>query len=223
VSRKRIVIIVVAAVAFFLGAITLFVLINGDRFKSFALESMNEKLSTELSVEEMGLSVWAEFPMVTVNLKKVVLMGSVSHSGATADTLIRANSLGVALSLWDVLFGEPKIDALVLEDGVINVRELKNGTIKEYQLNPEDYGIKLACPLTLQGGTPADNAHLIRSVFEGTEQGAPRDIVALNAAAGILVSGRSKNWNDAVKLAFDTIASGKASDKLKMLVKVSND
>ena len=127
-SRKRIVIIVVAAVAFFLGAITLFVLINGDRFKSFALESMNEKLSTELSVEEMGLSVWAEFPMVTVNLKKVVLMGSVSHSGATADTLIRANSLGVALSLWDVLFGEPKIDALVLEDGVINVRELKNGT-----------------------------------------------------------------------------------------------
>ncbi|HIO59848.1 MAG TPA: hypothetical protein EYN28_06715, partial [Flavobacteriales bacterium] len=127
-SRKRIVIVVVAAVAFFLGAITLFVLINGDRFKSFALESMNEKLSTELSVEEMGLSVWAEFPMVTVDLKKVVLMGSVSHSGATADTLIRANSLGVALSLWDVLFGEPKIDALVLEDGVINVRELKNGT-----------------------------------------------------------------------------------------------
>jgi anthranilate phosphoribosyltransferase len=121
-----------------------------------------------------------------------------------------------------VVHGEDGMDEISTA-APTHVCELKNGTIKEYRLNPEDYGIKLACPLTLQGGTPADNAHLIRSVFEGTEQGAPRDIVALNAAAGILVSGRSKNWNDAVKLAFDTIASGKASDKLKMLVKVSND
>ncbi|PCJ81642.1 MAG: hypothetical protein COA49_03795 [Bacteroidetes bacterium] len=127
-SRGRIVIFVVAAVALILGAITSFVLMNGDKFKTFAVESVNDKLSTKLSVSEVGLSVWAEFPMVTVDLRDVVLMGSVSHASAKADTLIRAKNLGVALSLWDILFGEPKIDAIVLEGAKVRVRELKNGT-----------------------------------------------------------------------------------------------
>jgi anthranilate phosphoribosyltransferase len=104
-----------------------------------------------------------------------------------------------------------------------HICELVDNKILEYEFSPEEYGIKQACPLGIQGGTPSENGILIKSIFEGTEQGAPRDIVALNAAAGILVSGKAENWQDAITIAYETIASGKALNKLKQLIRASND
>ena len=126
-SYKRIVIIVVAIVTCIVGGITLAVLLNGDHWKATAVESINKELLTELSVRDVGISVWAEFPKVSVDLNEVILLGSVNHVGETADTLIRAKRLGVAFSLWDVLFGSPKIDALFIEGAFLNFEQHKNG------------------------------------------------------------------------------------------------
>ena len=126
-SYKRIVIIVVAIVTCIVGGITLAVLLNGEHWKATAVESINKELLTELSVRDVGISVWTEFPKVSVDLNEVILLGSVSHVGETADTLIRAKRLGVAFSLWDVLFGSPKIDALFIEGAFLNFEQHKNG------------------------------------------------------------------------------------------------
>ena len=114
-SYRRIVTVALAVVTFIVGGITLAVLLKGEHWKATALEKVKDKLLTELSVRDIGISVWAEFPKVTVDLQDVILLGSVSHIGETADTLLKAQRLGVAFTLWDVLFGEPVIDALFIE------------------------------------------------------------------------------------------------------------
>ena len=127
-SYKRIVLIALAIVTIVVGVITLAVLLNENHWKSTALEKVNNELLTELSVRDVGVSIWREFPKVTVDLYDVILLGSVSHIGETADTLVKAQRLGVAFSLWDVLFGDPVIDALFIEGAVLQLKEHRNGT-----------------------------------------------------------------------------------------------
>jgi len=127
-SYKRIVLIALAIVTIVVGVITLAVLLNENHWKSTALEKVNNELLTELSVRDVGVSIWREFPKVTVDLYDVILLGSVSHIGETADTLVKAQRLGVAFSLWDVLFGDPVIDALFIEGAVLHLKEHRNGT-----------------------------------------------------------------------------------------------
>ena len=100
-SYKRIVLIALATVTFVLGGVSLAVLLNGDHWKATALEKVNHELLTELSVREIGISIWSEFPKVTVDLHDVILLGSVSHIGEAADTLVKAQRLGVAFSLLE--------------------------------------------------------------------------------------------------------------------------
>jgi len=102
-----------------------------------------------------------------------------------------------------------------------HICELSNGQILEYEFSPQEYGIKTSCPHAIRGGTPKENAKLIQNVFEGIEQGPPRDIIAINAAAGILVSDKVDSWEKAIELAYDSISSGKAAKKLKDLIKES--
>jgi len=127
-SYKRIVLVALAIVTFIVGGISLAVLLNGNHWKATALEKLNNELLTELSVRDVGVSIWREFPKVTVDLHDVILLGSVSHIGETSDTLLKAQRLGVAFSLWDVLFGEPVIDALFIEGAVLHLKEHRNGT-----------------------------------------------------------------------------------------------
>ena len=127
-SYRRIVIIALSVVTFIVGGITLAVLLKGEHWKATALDKVKDGLLTELSVRDMGISVWAEFPKVTVDLEDVMLLGSVSHIGETADTLLKAKRLGVAFTLWDVLFGDPSIDALFIEGAVLHFEEHRNGS-----------------------------------------------------------------------------------------------
>jgi anthranilate phosphoribosyltransferase len=74
-----------------------------------------------------------------------------------------------------------------------------------------------AAPLTaLAGGTPAENAVLVEAVFGG-EFGPRRDVVLLNAAAGLLAAGRVTELREGIALAASTIDSGKAAQMLDRL------
>ena len=127
-SYKRIVLVAISIVTFVVGGISLAILLNGSHWKATALEKVNNELLTELSVGDIGISIWSEFPKVTIDLQDVMLLGSVSHIGETADTLLKAQRLGVAFSLWDVLFREPVIDALFIEGAVLHLKEHQNGS-----------------------------------------------------------------------------------------------
>ena len=104
-----------------------------------------------------------------------------------------------------------------------HICEVKDNKIKEYEFNPENYGIPTANIDELAGGNPQQNAEIIKLIFSGKGRKAERDIVIINAAAGIYVSGKVNSWQDAITIAMESIDSGKAMDKLKLLIETSND
>lgn len=110
--------------------------------------------------------------------------------------------------------------------GKSRVWELQDGEITDYYVSPEDFGLAAAGVETLAGGTPQENAAILRSVLEG-EKGSRRDAVIMNAAAGIVVGHKTGHpsglpaLKEGVEIARETIDSGRALDKLEKLIKLS--
>jgi anthranilate phosphoribosyltransferase len=94
--------------------------------------------------------------------------------------------------------------------------------IKPEVINPVVLGLAPASIGDLQGGDAATNAALARRVLEG-EKGPQRDIVLLNAAAGLMVAGIATGLEDGLDLAARSLDSGAAADRLERLVAVSGE
>jgi len=106
--------------------------------------------------------------------------------------------------------------------GKTRIVELRDGWVTSFELDPTEYGIALAPLEALGSGDAAANATVIRDVLAGREKGPRRDIVVLNAAAGIVVSGLADSFAQAVPLAEASINQAKALQCLERLVEVSN-
>jgi anthranilate phosphoribosyltransferase len=89
-------------------------------------------------------------------------------------------------------------------------------------VDPRSLGLAPATPADLRGGDAATNAGYARRVLEG-EMGPHRDIVALNAAAGLVVGGAAVDLAEGLVLATRSIDDGHALGTLQHLVTVSND
>jgi len=89
------------------------------------------------------------------------------------------------------------------------VSEMKNGEVTSYRIEPEQFGFKRARLAELVVANPAESLDKIEAVLNG-EKGAPRDIVVLNAAAGIYVAGIASSLEEGVQLAQLSIDSGQA-------------
>ena len=101
------------------------------------------------------------------------------------------------------------------------VSELKDGRIKTYEVFPELL-LGRSFPLSeISGGDAQCNAKIARDILSGTDQGAPRAIVVLNAAAAIYVAGKADSLQDAIKIAENSIDSGAAQRKLELLIEAS--
>ncbi|MDD5459245.1 MAG: anthranilate phosphoribosyltransferase [Phycisphaerae bacterium] len=105
--------------------------------------------------------------------------------------------------------------------GPTKILELKDGQINKFDFNPSIYGIPLAKYADLQGDDAPTNARIITAVING-DNGPCRDIVVLNAAAAIFVSGLASDFETAIIMAKDSIDEGNAAKCLKNLIEVSN-
>ncbi len=92
---------------------------------------------------------------------------------------------------------------------------------KTYMIRPEDFGMARCTREDLEGGLPEENAAITRAVLSG-ETGPRRDAVLLNAGAGLYISGKAAPLADAVALAAEPIASGKALATLEAYIQASN-
>jgi len=101
--------------------------------------------------------------------------------------------------------------------GPTNVAELKDGEITEYFVSPEDFGITKATRNDLYAKDIKTAVRFTREVLEG-KSGPRLDIVLLNAAAGIMVSGLAETLEDGLEIARESVRSGKAREKLEELV-----
>ena len=92
-----------------------------------------------------------------------------------------------------------------------------NGIIKEYSITPEEVGLRRSPLSEVIGGTPGENAEIIRGIFKGEITDAKLDIVLFNAASGFVVAGVASDLAQGVILAREQIESGKAYALLKNL------
>lgn len=121
--------------------------------------------------------------------------------------------------VW-VVHGADGLDELSIS-GPTYVSEYSNGKVTSFEVTPED--AKLNChPLSdIRGGNAQHNARALREVLEGRKN-AYRDIVLLNCAAALVVSGKARNLEQGAILAAEAIDSGKATEKLNQWITMSN-
>ncbi len=115
-----------------------------------------------------------------------------------------------------VLHGAGGADELTLAGDNI-VCEVKAGELREMTLNAQELGLAAAPIAALAGGEAPENAAITRSVLRG-ETGPRRDVVLLNAAAAIYVGALAPDLKEALRLAEDSIDSGRAADRLDQLI-----
>jgi anthranilate phosphoribosyltransferase len=101
------------------------------------------------------------------------------------------------------------------------VAALENGTIREFEIHPEDAGLAPHPFESILGGTPAENAVAFRALLNGA-QGAYRDAVLLNAAAALMVADWVTSLKDGVAMAVESIDSGAARAKLDALARITH-
>lgn len=90
------------------------------------------------------------------------------------------------------------------------------------RITPESFGMTRASVDHLQGGSAADNAHILKSILSG-ETGPRRDVVVLNSAFALHVSGRCGPLEECLEAARESIDSGAAQRRLDILIASSNE
>lgn len=127
-------------------------------------------------------------------------------------------NLGSARAL--VVHGLDGLDEISL-CGPTRVAELRDGQVKEYAIEPEQFGFKRCRLEELHGGNADQSAAIVTAVLEG-KKNAARDVVLLNSGAALYVSGKAATIRDGIDIAVDSIDSGKARQKLSQLVEMTN-
>jgi len=129
------------------------------------------------------------------------------------------SNLGVKNAM--VVYGNDGLDEISMS-APTTLCEVKDGWLRSYEITPEQFGFKRCDKSELVGGTPAENAVILRSILNG-EKGAKRDAAVLNAAAALYITGKYETIDIAVGVAEEIIDSGRAMDKLNEFIRYSNE
>lgn len=113
--------------------------------------------------------------------------------------------------------GSDGLDEITLT-GPTTIITVRHGAIEEELFDPQSLGLNYCRPSDLAGGTPQENADLVKGILDGSVQGPKRDIVALNAAAILMVAEKAECWPEALEKAFQSIDSGAALEKLNTYI-----
>jgi anthranilate phosphoribosyltransferase len=119
-----------------------------------------------------------------------------------------------------VVHGSDGLDEITLT-GPTFVAALENGTIRTFEVSPEDTDLSPCGSDGLKGGDADANAVALQSVLDGMPS-PYRDVALLNAAAAFVVAGRAKTLKEGVAIGRDSLDTGAAAARLKQLIAVSN-
>lgn len=119
-----------------------------------------------------------------------------------------------------VIHGSDGLDEITTT-GPTDVVSLDNGTIRRFQVTPEEAGIARAAPNALTGGEPEHNARALSAVLAG-EKTPYRDIAVLNAAAALVIAGKARDLKDGAMQAAAAIDAGKVRAVLEKTIAITN-
>jgi anthranilate phosphoribosyltransferase len=137
---------------------------------------------------------------------------------AMAETMVGVLRANGAVHIL-VVYGHDGLDELTTTD-CSTVLEFHDDELRTYVVDPLALGLQQASPDQLKGADAATNAEVARRVFSG-EKGPHRDIVLLNAAAGIVASGQATDVTEGLAKAATSVDQGHAEQRLADLVQVS--
>jgi anthranilate phosphoribosyltransferase len=118
-----------------------------------------------------------------------------------------------------VVHGSDGLDEITIT-GESKISEVRDGEVRTYYVAPEDFGLERAPIEKIQGGDARQNAEIIRDILSGGGE-TRRDVVLLNAAAGLVAGAKANNLREGIKLARASIDSGEARSRLEKLVALS--
>ncbi|MEA3370408.1 MAG: anthranilate phosphoribosyltransferase [Campylobacterota bacterium] len=113
------------------------------------------------------------------------------------------------------------MDEISISD-VTYASQLKDGKVREFVIDPEEYGIKKVPLKAIIGGEAKENAHILRTIFDSSSTDAQRDIVLINAAASLMVDDLARDMQDGLEMAREAIRNARAKKKLKQIIEISN-
>jgi anthranilate phosphoribosyltransferase len=119
-----------------------------------------------------------------------------------------------------VVHGLDGLDEITIT-GKTRIAEAHEGSVRSYEVEPEEFGMKPAALNDISGGDAAENADIIRAVLDG-ERSPRRDVVLLNTAAALVAAGRAEHIAQAIPLAAKSLDSGAVAGKLETLLRFSN-
>jgi anthranilate phosphoribosyltransferase len=101
---------------------------------------------------------------------------------------------------------------------------LREGAVKTIETTPKHFGVKCATVASIKGTAPEESAEILFKILNGcySVDDAKRDIVLVNAAAGIMVGGKAEDFSRGMDLSCEAIDSGAAYKKLKALINASD-
>jgi anthranilate phosphoribosyltransferase len=145
-----------------------------------------------------------------------ILMG-VFHPDLVGIQVRALQRLGAQHAL--VVYGRDSMDEITLGAATL-VGELKDGIVREYEIEPEDFGLSMASSRNLQVGNADESRARVMEVL-ANEPGVARDIVALNAGAALYAANVADSIASGMRLASDALANGSAMQKLLDFVRLT--
>ena len=120
-----------------------------------------------------------------------------------------------------VVHGVDGVDEVSTIDETL-VCELNNGTITQYNIIPEHFGIEKSALESLQISGAQQSAQITREILNG-ETGPIYDAIVLNTAGAIYAADKASSIEAGLVIAKDSLKSGKAKEKLESLIKLTNE
>ena len=155
------------------------------------------------------------------------ILGPLSHPGRVSRHLIGTVDETLAKKMAEVLLAQGSERAwVVVGDGGVDeiavtgptfVMEVKEGLIQEWTLDPSRLGFPLHSPESIRGGTPKENAEIAKKIFSGEERGARREMVILNAAAGLTVAEVVEDISEGIEKATTSLENGSVIELIDSL------
>jgi anthranilate phosphoribosyltransferase len=106
--------------------------------------------------------------------------------------------------------------------GETKISEVLLGEVRTYYVTPEDFGLERAPIREIQGGDARRNAEIIREVL-ADDGGVKKDVVLLNAAAGLVAGGKARSLREGIEMARTSIRSGAALNRLEALISLTRE
>lgn len=159
-------------------------------------------------------------------------LGPLSHPGHVSRQVVGVSDPAMAPRVAGVLaargsehalvvHGADRLDEITTTD-VTRVYEVRDGElVGDHELDPTTLGVPRVNREELLGGTPADNVRIMREIFAGEDNGPRSDIVAINAAAGLLVADVVEDFASGLEAARAAIADGRAAAKVDAVVELT--